>query len=253
MAHDDRHVDPHWNPFAAASRNDPDDGIGWDDGERPRPHRLPGKWVAILTAGALVASIAGIGLIITESRMSVNRHRLASQCEQTVLSMNQAREKLEERLSGDFKTIDTGLLDDEQRREYENLSDVAATPSVSCDADQRNTKLEDGIRRARKTKLAYENQTELVNALLTEYTALAQDNADEGAARRLATAIDTARDTIERTDGMSLSVPYLRTRLESVLEQARNVDARKNPSHADTLAATLEDLSEQVRSDAGCD
>lgn len=252
MTHDDRHgVDPHWNPFA--TRHDAtDDDIGWDDGgENPGTARLPRKWIAVLAVGALVASVSAIGLIITESRMSVERHRLASQCEQTVLSMNQAREKLEERLSGDFTAIDTGLLDTEQTREYRNLSDVADTPSISCDADQRNTTLEDGIRRARKTRLAYERQTERADALMAEYTALSQDNADKAAAQRLAAAIETARDTLERTDGMSLPVPYLRTRLASVLAQARNVDAQEDPDQTATLAATLEDLTGQVRSDAG--
>lgn len=254
MAHDGRRgVDPHWNPFSTR-RDDADDGIGWDDGgEASRPSRLPGRWIAALTAGALIASAAGIGLIVTESRMSVERHRLASQCERTVLSMNQAREKLEERIKGDFKTIDTGLLDDAQKREYRNLSDVVSSPSVSCGADQRNAKLEEAIRKARETKLAYERQTDRVDTLLNEYETLAKGESDEAAARRLATAIEAARDLLEKTDGMDLSVPYLRTRLESVLEQARAVDSTADPDRASTLAATLEDLAGQVRSAADLD
>ena len=73
-------VDPDWNPFSTPRDDDPDD-IGWDDGsETPHanPSRMSRKGVAVLTACTLVIAVAGIGMVITESRLSVRHDQLVS-------------------------------------------------------------------------------------------------------------------------------------------------------------------------------
>ena len=75
-------VDPDWNPFSTPRDDDPDD-IGWDDGsETPHanPSRMSRKGVAVLTACTLVIAVAGIGMVITESRLSVRHDQLVSEC-----------------------------------------------------------------------------------------------------------------------------------------------------------------------------
>lgn len=84
-------VDPEWNPFSTPRSLD--DGPGWDDGS---PHaggvsRMPKRLIVVITIVTLIVAVVSIGLVITESNMSVHRHQLASACETAVAEGCQAR------------------------------------------------------------------------------------------------------------------------------------------------------------------
>lgn len=66
-------VDPEWNPFSTPRSLD--DGPGWDDGS---PHaggvsRMPKRLIVVITIVTLIVAVVSIGLVVTESNMSVHR------------------------------------------------------------------------------------------------------------------------------------------------------------------------------------
>ena len=110
--------------------------------------------VVILAVCTLVVAVVSIGLVITESNMSVHRHQLASACENAVMEMGQARERLNEHVDARLKSIDTRSLTARQKREYESLRQVDKTVSIDCDAGQRNSRLEENARKAEQEAVA---------------------------------------------------------------------------------------------------
>ncbi len=66
---------------------------------------------------------------------------------------------------------------------------------------------------------------------------------------RLARDIDEARSLLDRTEGMELVVPYLRTRLSDTLARAEQTPA--GSADMESIVSTLEDLMNQVRENAG--
>ena len=250
MINDD--VDPDWNPLACSDDDDVDD-IGWDDGSGGGRHgmRMPvsRKGIVILTVCTLVIAVVSIGLVITESNMSVHRHQLASACENAVSEMSEARARLNERVGVKFKHIDPQSLTARQKREYDSLRHVAKTVSSDCDANQKNDQLEEHADKAREATRAYRRQSKRVDAFARAYDRRAEKRADEENMDRLAKDIDEARSLLERTESMELKVPYLRTRLADTLALAEQ--ATDDASGAESITVTLEDLMEQVRESAG--
>lgn len=247
-------VDPDWNPFTRSDGSDVDDDIGWDDGSGVGGRNggrtpLSRKGVIILTVCTLVIAVVSIGLVITESNMSVHRHQLASACENAVSEMNEARARLNEHVSSKFGHIDRRSLTARQKREYDSLRHVAKTVSIDCDASQRNSQLEEHADKAREAARAYGKQSKRVDAFARAYDRRAAKRADEENVDRLAKDIDEARSLLERTDDMELKVPYLRTRLADTLALAEQ--AADGASGAESVTATLEDLIGQVRESAG--
>ena len=207
-------VDPDWNPFSTPRDDDPDD-IGWDDGsETPHanPSRMSRKGVAVLTACTLVIAVAGIGMVITESRLSVRHDQLVSECSDAVASMNRNRERLEGLVAVDLN-IDGSVLDGKRAGRYESLRTIRRAPSIQCDATLRNRQLESNTAKARKQASAYVEQSKRVAAFRKEY-----DKTQSEKSRR----DDMTR--LSRTAGMELSVPYLRSRLADTVEQAEPFD-----------------------------
>lgn len=146
-------VDPDWNPFSTPRDDDPDD-IGWDDGsETPHanPSRMSRKGVAVLTACTLVIAVAGIGMVITESRLSVRHDQLVSECSDAVASMNRNRERLERLVAVDLN-IDGSVLDGKRAGRYESLRTIRRAPSIQCDATLRNRQLESNTAKARNRR-----------------------------------------------------------------------------------------------------
>ena len=132
-------VDPDWNPFSTPRDDDPDD-IGWDDGsETPHanPSRMSRKGVAVLTACTLVIAVAGIGMVITESRLSVRHDQLVSECSDAVASMNRNRERLEGLVAVDLN-IDGSVLDGKRAGRYESLR------TIRRDSEEQATRIEHG-------------------------------------------------------------------------------------------------------------
>lgn len=244
-------VDPDWNPFSTPRDDDPDD-IGWDDGsETPHanPSRMSRKGVAVLTACTLVIAVAGIGMVITESRLSVRHDQLVSECSDAVSQMSEARVRLSDRVGVKFRNVDPQSLTARQKREYDSLRRVAATVSIDCDASQKNDQLEKHADKARDAARAYGRQSSRVDAFARVYDRRAAKRADEENMDRLAKDIDAARSLLERTESMELKVPYLRTRLADTLALAEQ--ATDDASGAESITVTLEDLMEQVRESAG--
>ena len=70
---------------------------------------------------------------------------------------------------------------------------------------------------------------------------------------RLSSDRRAARGLLDRTAGMELSVPYLRSRLADTVEQAEPFDGADDADQrrVSALADTLEDLMNQVRENAG--
>ena len=206
-------VDPEWNPFSTPRSLD--DGPGWDDGS---PHaggvsRMP-KRLIVITIVTLIVAVVSIGLVITESNMSVHRHQLASACETAVAEMGQARDRLDGQVAERFRTIELQALSKRQKHEYESLRKVAKPVSIDCDASQRNSRLEENTRKATRAR-----------------------------------DIDEARSLLDRTEGMELMVPYLRTRLSDTLARAEQTPA--GSADMESIMSTLEDLMNQVRENAG--
>ena len=102
-------VDPEWNPFSTPRSLD--DGPGWDDGS-PRAggvSRMPKRLIVVITIVTLIVAVVSIGLVVTESNMSVHRHQLASACETAVAEMGQARERLDGRPAGVEQAAETRI------------------------------------------------------------------------------------------------------------------------------------------------
>lgn len=222
-------VDPDWNPFSTPRDDDPDD-IGWDDGsETPHanPSRMSRKGVAVLTACTLVIAVAGIGMVITESRLSVRHDQLVSECSDAVASMNRNRERLEGLVAVDLNIDRT----------------IRRAPSIQCDATLRNRQLESNTAKARKQASAFRK----------EYDKTRSEKSRRDDMTRLSSDLRAARDLLDRTAGMELSVPYLRSRLADTVEQAEPFDGADDADHrrVSALADTLEDLMNQVRENAG--
>ena len=243
-------VDPDWNPFSTPRDDDPDD-IGWDDGsETPHanPSRMSGKGVAVLTACTLVIAVAGIGMVITESRLSVRHDQLVSECSDAVASMNRNRERLEGLVAVDLN-IDGSVLDGKRAGRYESLRTIRRAPSIQCDATLRNRQLESNTAKARKQASAYVEQSKRVAAFRKEYDKTRSEKSRRDDMTRLSSDLRAARDLLDRTAGMELSVPYLRSRLADTVEQAEPFDG--DHRRVSALADTLEDLMNQVRENAG--
>ena len=210
-------VDPDWNPFSTPRDDDPDD-IGWDDGSETshaNPSRMSGKGVAVLTACTLVIAVAGIGMVITESRLSVRHDQLVSECSDAVA--------------------------------------IRRAPSIQCDATLRNRQLESNTAKARKQASAYVEQSKRVAAFRKEYDKTRSEKSRRDDMTRLSSDLRAARDLLDRTAGMELSVPYLRSRLADTVEQAEPFDGADDADHrrVSALADTVEDLMNQVRENAG--
>ena len=157
-------VDPEWNPFSTPRSLD--DGPGWDDGS---PHaggvsRMPKRLIVVITIVTLIVAVVSIGLVVTESNMSVHRHQLASACETAVAEMGQARERLDGQVAERFRTIDLQALSKRQKHEYESLRKVAKPVSIDCDASQRNSRLEENTRKATRATRRYARQSKQVAA-----------------------------------------------------------------------------------------
>lgn len=246
-------VDPDWNPFTRSDGDDVDDDIGWDDGSGVGRHglRMPvsRKGIVILTVCTLVVAVVSIGLVITESNMSVHRHQLASACETAVSEMSEARARLSDRVGVKFRNVDPQSLTARQKREYDSLRHVAKTVSIDCDANQSNDQLEEHADKAREAARAYGRQSKRVDAFARAYDRRAAKRADEENMDRLAKDIDEARSLLERTESMELKVPYLRTRLADTLALAEQ--ATDDAGGTESITVTLEDLIGQVRESAG--
>lgn len=242
-------VDPEWNPFSTPRSLD--DGPGWDDGS---PHaggvsRMPKRLIVVITIVTLTVAVVSIGLVITESNMSVHRHQLASACETAVAEMGQARERLDGQVAERFRTIDLPALSKRQKHEYESLRKVAKPVSIDCDASQRNSRLGENTRKATRSTRRYERQSEQVAAFARKADRLAKTHATREDTDRLARDIDEARSLLDETEGMELVVPYLRTRLSDTLARAEQTPA--GSADMESIMSTLEDLMNQVRENAG--
>ena len=242
-------VDPEWNPFSTPRSLD--DDPGWDDGSPQAGHtsRLPKKTIVLITIVTLGVAVVSIGLVITESNMSVHRHQLASTCENAVSEMGRARERLDGQVSEKFKNIDPQALTRRQKREYDSLRAVAKPASIDCDASQRNSLLEENTRKAEQAARRYARQSKQVAAFARKATRRTAEHADRENTDRLSRDIDDAQSLLDQTDGMELKVPYLRTRLADTLARARQTPA--DSSDTESTADTLEDLMGQVRETAG--
>lgn len=179
-------VDPEWNPFSTPRSLD--DGPGWDDGS---PHaggvsRMPKRLIVVITIVTLIVAVVSIGLVITESNMSVHRHQLASACETAVAEIGQARERLDGQVAERFRTIDLQALSKRQKHEYESLRKVAKPVSIDCDASQRNSRLEENTRKATRATRRYERQSKQVAAFARKAERLAKIHADREDTDRLA-------------------------------------------------------------------
>ena len=242
-------VDPDWNPFSTPRSLD--DDPGWDDGS-PRAaaaSRLPKRLIVVITIVTLIIAVVSIGLVITESNMSVHRHQLASACENAVAEMGQTRDRLDGQVAERFKDIDPQALTKRQKHEYDSLRVIAKPASIDCDASQRNSRLEENTRKARQATRRYARQSKQVAEFARKAERLAAKHTDRENTDRLAKDIDEARSLLDRTKGMELTVPYLRTRLSDTLTRAEQTPA--DSSDAGSTADTLEDLMNQVRESAG--
>lgn len=242
-------VDPEWNPFSTPRSLD--DDPGWDDGS---PHaggvsRMPKRLIILITIVTLIVAVVSIGLVITESNMSVHRHQLASACESAISEMGQARERLDDQVAERFKDIDPRILTARQRHEYDSLRVIASPASIDCDASQRNSRLEENTRKARQATRRYERQSKQVAEFARKAERLAAKHAAREDTDRLARDIDEARSLLDRTEGMELMVPYLRTRLSDTLARAEQTPA--GSADMESIMSTLEDLMNQVRENAG--
>lgn len=242
-------VDPDWNPLSTPRSLD--DDPGWDDGS-PRAaaaSRLPKRMIILITIVTLIIAVVSIGLVITESNMSVHRHQLASACETAVVEMGQARERLDGQVTERFKGIDPQALTNRQKHEYDSLRVIARPASIDCDASQRNSQLEENTRKARQATRRYARQSKQVAEFARKAARLTAKHTDRENTDRLAKDIDEARSLLDQTDGVELKVPYLRTRLADTLTRAEQIPA--DSSDAESTADTLEDLMNQVRESAG--
>ena len=113
---------------------------------------MPKRLIVVITIVTLIVAVVSIGLVVTESNMSVHRHQLASACETAVAEMGQARERLDGQVAERFRTIDLQALSKRQKHEYESLRKVAKPVSIDCDASQRNSRLEENTRKATRRR-----------------------------------------------------------------------------------------------------
>lgn len=195
--------------------------------------RMPKRLIVVITIVTLIVAVVSIGLVVTESNMSVHRHQLASACETAVAEMGQARERLDGQVAERFRTIDLQALSKRQKHEYESLRKVAKPVSIDCDASQRNSRLEENTRKATRATRRYARQSKQVAAFARKADRLAKIHADREDTDRLARDIDEARSLLDETEGMELVVPYLRTRLSDTLavrSRLRRVRPIWNPS-----------------------
>lgn len=96
-------------------------------------------------------------------------------------------------------------------------------------------------------------QSKRVAAFRKEYDKTRSEKSRRDDMTRLSSDLRAARDLLDRTAGMELSVPYLRSRLADTVEQAEPFDGADDADHrrVSALADTLEDLMNQVRENAG--
>lgn len=246
-------VDPDWNPFSTPRDDDPDD-IGWDDGsETPHanPSRMSRKGVAVLTACTLVIAVAGIGMVITESRLSVRHDQLVSECSDAVASMNRNRERLEGLVAVDLN-IDGSVLDGKRAGRYESLRTIRRAPSIQCDATLRNRQLESNTAKARKQASAYVEQSKRVAAFRKEYDKTRSEKSRRDDMTRLSSDLRAARtcstgrpawNCPSRTCGQARG----HGRTGGTVRRGR----RCGPSTRVGLGGHVEDLMNQVRENAG--
>ena len=116
-----------------------------------------------------------------------------------------------------------------------------------------NRQLESNTAKARKQASAYVEQSKRVAAFRKEYDKTRSEKSRRDDMTRLSSDLRAARDLLDRTAGMELSVPYLRSRLADTVEQAEPFDGADDADHrrVSALADTLEDLMNQVRENAG--
>lgn len=117
----------------------------------------------------------------------------------------------------------------------------------------RNRQLESNTAKARKQASAYVEQSKRVAAFRKEYDKTRSEKSRRDDMTRLSSDLRAARDLLDRTAGMELSVPYLRSRLADTVEQAEPFDGADDADQrrVSALADTLEDLMGQIRENAG--
>ena len=165
--------------------------------------------------------------------------------------MNRNRERLEGLVAVDLN-IDGSVPDGKRAGRYESLRTIRRAPSIQCDATLRNRQLESNTAKARKQASAYVEQSKRVAAFRKEYDKTRSEKSRRDDMTRLSSDL-RARDLLDRTAGMELSAPYLRSRLADTVEQAEPFDGADDADHrrVSALADTLEDLMNQVRENAG--
>lgn len=241
-AKDDTGFDPDWMPVG---RVDPSpSGDAGADGDGPGG-RLSRRAVALLAVGALVAGGLGVGGLVVSSRASERHGALVTECERSVASMGAARSRLKERVSRARGSLDRGALSSARWRA---LSAIPSQPSVSCDAGLRSGRLEDEGAKARNARDGYHAQSRKVDAFQRRMKSKAERKAGVSATDRLRSDLEKARIVLSESDAARMSVPYLRSRLETAIADAEGLIASPSPSTADleSTDATLTDLTGQV-------
>ena len=96
-------------------------------------------------------------------------------------------------------------------------------------------------------------QSKRVAAFRKEYDKTRSEKSRRDDMTRLSSDLRAARDLLDRTAGMELSVPSLRSWLADTVEQADPFDGADDADQrrVSALADTLEDLMNQVRENAG--
>lgn len=235
--------DPDWMPEGVTDR--PPVGGMDPDGPVAAGPRLSRRAVALLAVGALLAGGLGVGGLIVSSRASERHGALVTRCEQATADMDAARSRLEDRIS----QADAALDDDvRSSARWRGLSDVPAAPSVSCDAGQRSERLESEAARAGDARDAYKARAGKVDAFARRALKASERKAGASAADRLRADLGKARTVLAGSDATRMSVPYLRSRLETAIGDAERLIATPSPSTADldAMDATLTDLTGQV-------
>ena len=241
-AKDDTGFDPDWMPVG---RVDPSpSGDAGADGDGPGG-RLSRRAVALLAVGALVFGGLGVGGLVVSSRASERHGALVTECERSVASMGAARSRLKERVSRARGSLDRDVLSSARWRA---LAAIPSQPSVSCDAGLRSGRLEDEGTRARATRDGYLSRLKRVDAFARRMAKASERKAGASAAARLRSDLERARSVLSESDAARMSVPYLRSRLETAIADAEGLIASPSPSTADleSTDATLTDLTGQV-------
>ena len=235
--------DPDWMPLDTA---DPAPSGGTDpDGHGVAGPRLSRRAVAWLAAGALVAGGLGVGGLVVWSRASERHGALVTRCEQATADMDSARSRLEERVSQVEGGLDGAARSSARWR---GLSDIPSPPSVSCDAGLRSERLESEAARAGAARDAYKARSGKIDAFARRTRKASEKKTRASTADRLRSDLEKARTVLAGSDGSRMSVPYLRSRLETVIADAERLIASPSPSTADleSMDATLTDLTGQV-------